>query len=77
MVSTPDSLNLRPMRTPIIIADDDAQRRRILDAQDTQRRHILNAICSNCERALLFTKCRIGKDGLCPLDEIVVALRGD
>lgn len=65
-----------PAKRLIPIASDDHQRRIIIDTQDTQRRAILNQICLMCENSgLLFTRCKVGEEGVCPLDNIMVALK--
>ena len=60
-----------PVKHQIFIDADDAaeQRRRLLDENDSQRRIITNILCQQCERSVLFSKCKIGSDlGECVIE---------
>ena len=75
-MSTP----VREVKTPIIDADYDSMRRRLLDNNDTQRRIILNILCDQCERQLPFSRCKVGDLGECVIELVRVRLdarRGD
>ena len=78
VMSTP----AREVRRQIFIdADEPTQRRRLLDESDTQRRIILNILCEQCERQVLFSKCKLGSDlGECVIEIVRARLderRGD
>ena len=45
-----------------------AHRRRLIDQNDTKRRIVLNILCAQCERDLVFSKCKVGSLGECVLE---------
>jgi hypothetical protein len=64
-----------PAKHQIYIDADDAaeQRRRLLDENDTQRRIVLNLLCEQCEKQLVFTKCKTHADEAECIIELVSA----
>jgi hypothetical protein len=63
------------MSTPAINIDfDDAQRRRrLLDEHDSKRRILLNLLCAQCEKQLVFTKCKTNSEEAECIIELVAA----
>jgi hypothetical protein len=78
-MSTPAREFVREVKTPIIDADYDSMRRRLIDESDTKRRIILNIVCDQCERQLPFSRCKVGDLGECVLEMVQARLikRGD
>jgi hypothetical protein len=60
-------------RQIFIDADEAEQRRHLLDEHDTQRRIVLNLLCEQCEKQLVFTKCKTHADEAECIIELVSA----